>query len=280
MQKSKSKPGPSSAAASEAFFARRPVFSLEQATAALGDGGAGARATVANRLKHHLKSGRLLRVAREVYAVVPPGADFGSYRADVFLVAAAARPDAIFSHHSALELLGAAHSVWNVCTVLTAARRAPLRVTGATIRFLPHPPALVKQGLGELGLGEVMRHGIALRTTGAERTLVEGFRQPHLVGGAVELVESAGGIAVLDFALLLRLLEAYDLRRVWAAVGWFLERYRQQLFVADELLQRIARHRPRAAVYLEPGTRGGTLAPRWNLILPAALLQGQGPDER
>jgi hypothetical protein len=35
-----------------------------------------------------------------------------SNQPDPFLVAAAVRPDSVFSYHSALEFLGAAHSVW------------------------------------------------------------------------------------------------------------------------------------------------------------------------
>ena len=53
------------------FFAAHPVFSLEEAAEAvvLPDGTAGA----VQRLKHHVRKGRLKIVTRGVYAVVPPG---------------------------------------------------------------------------------------------------------------------------------------------------------------------------------------------------------------
>lgn len=48
-----------------------------------------------------------------------------------------------------------------------------------------------------------------LRVTGPERTLIDGFRRPDLVGGLPELVESAAGFPVMDLPLLFDLLEAH-----------------------------------------------------------------------
>ncbi|MFZ2052820.1 MAG: hypothetical protein WAU81_01365, partial [Candidatus Aminicenantales bacterium] len=103
------------------FFAGHPVFSLDEARAALSPPG-GRRGTV-ERLKHHLEKGRLKLLAREIYAVVPPDVEPARFLPDPFLTAVAVRADALFSHHSALELLGAAHSVWNQVTLYTGKRR-------------------------------------------------------------------------------------------------------------------------------------------------------------
>lgn len=96
--------------------------------------------------------GRLKVLARGVYAVVPRGTAPEALRPDPFLVAAAARPDAVFSHHAALELLGAAHSVWNECTAYASRRRRPIELDGTTVCFLDVPA-------GEL---EVVPGGVAL----------------------------------------------------------------------------------------------------------------------
>jgi predicted transcriptional regulator of viral defense system len=119
------------------FFATHPVFSLDEAVTILALGG--KRLAVVDRLKYHLKTGRLKRVAREIYAVVPPTVPPESFRPDPFLVANTMRPDGVFSHHSALELLGAAHSLWNRCTLYVAGRRRPLLLEGATLRFMDLP---------------------------------------------------------------------------------------------------------------------------------------------
>lgn len=110
------------------YFAACPVFSLDAATQILKP--PGGRSGAVERLKHHLESQHLKLVARGVYAVVPAGIPAERFQPDPFLVAAAARPDAVFSHHSALELLGAAHSVWREYTLYTRPRRRPLSLLG------------------------------------------------------------------------------------------------------------------------------------------------------
>lgn len=262
----------------KSFLGSHPVFTLDQACEALrrGEGGA-ARGAVRDRLKHHIKSGRIRSVARGVYAVIPPGASAESFVPDPFLVVLAARADAIFSHHSALELLGAAHSAWSVCTAFTASRRVTLRLHGATVRIFPHPTPLARSGKLELGTRKVERRAQLLRVTGPERTLVEGFRQPNLVGGVPELVASAAGFATLDVDLLATVLECYSLRRLWAAVGWFLEVHAPAFGVASADLTRFERHRPKAPIYLARGARGGALVARWNLVLPPDVGRGD-PD--
>lgn len=260
------------------FLAAHPVFSLDEATQALAP--PGGRLGTVERLKHHLETGRLKLATRGVYAVVPPGVPPQQFRPDPILVAAAARPDAVFSHHSALELLGAAHSVWHQCTLYTEQRRRQLVLDGVTVRFLEHPKVMRTADHGYLGTRHVERRGRMLQVTGPERTLVDGLRRPGLAGGLEELVVSASGFAVLDLDVLEDVLRRYDLANLWAATGWFLERLRQSFHVPDSFFDRLERHRPRSPQYLERGRRGGALVTRWNLIVPRTLAHTGEPDER
>jgi len=231
------------------------------------------------RLKYHLKAGTLKLAARGVYAVVPPGVPAARFQPDPLLVASALRPGGIFSHHSALELLGAAHSLWHECTVYVEQRRRPLSLNGTIIHFLNHPGPMRFNANPQLGTLRVERRGRLLRTTGPERTLIEGFRRPHLAGGLEELVVSASGFSTLDLDLLEKVLDAYGIANLWAAAGWFLERFQQTFYVPEQVLERLAQHRPRSPHYLERDRRGGALAARWNLILPEALERLGEPDE-
>ncbi|HSL84027.1 MAG TPA: hypothetical protein VLF66_14725, partial [Thermoanaerobaculia bacterium] len=90
------------------FLASHPVFSLQEATAAWSPRGGTSGA--AERLKHYVERGRVKLVTRGIYATVPAGVEAERFTPDRYLVARAARPEGVFSHHSALELLGAAHS--------------------------------------------------------------------------------------------------------------------------------------------------------------------------
>lgn len=261
-----------------AFLEQHAAFTLEQAARAFGPK-ATRRATL-ERLRYHVAAGRLRPVARGVYARVPPGADPKTFRPDPFLVAAALRPDAVFSHHAALTLLGAAHSEWRVVTLYTVSRRPPLRLDGTRVEFLGHAAPLVRAGKTQLGVRSVDRSGQSLRVTGPERTLLDGFRRPDLMGGVEELVESAAGFGVLEVDLLRRLLQAYGDKGLYAAAGWFLERHQKTFYVPDEFLRWLEKRRPRSPQYLLRGQRGGKLTQRWNFILPDSVARAGEPDER
>jgi predicted transcriptional regulator of viral defense system len=260
------------------FFAGHTVFSLDEAAAALMQ--EGKRLRVVERLKHHLRTGRLKRVTREIYAVVPSTLSPAGFRPDPFLVASAMHPDGVFSHHSALELLGAAHSLWNQCTLYVNRRRRPLQLEGATLRFLDLPLSMKGDSAKQVGTRRIERQGKLLEVTGPERTLVEGFSRPALAGGLEELVNSAAGFTTLDLELLEEVLHRYDMAKLWAATGWFLERFQKSFHVPDALLARMEQRRPRSRAYVERGQRGGLLVGRWNLILPKVLLSSGEPDER
>ncbi len=256
----------------QAFFADRPVFTLAELAEARGE--TGGLGPARNQVKRHVASGRVKSVARGIYAVVPPGLDAERFQPDPFLVGAAARPEGIFAYHSALELLGAAHSVWHQLTLHCDRRRRPL-VAGATrILFLATPAALAQKGLQRLGVREVRRQTRGVPTTGPERTLVECLRQPNHAGGLDEAVESVQGFPLLDFRLLARVLEAYDERALWAAVGWLTERERDAWSTPGEFLDMCRQRRPEQNQYVARGLRGGKLLSEWRLIVPAHLARG------
>jgi predicted transcriptional regulator of viral defense system len=262
---------------SQAFFDSHPVFRFEEAAEALGleDN----RRSVLKRLVHHSEQGAVRQVERGLWAVVPPGVEPAEFEPDRFVVAATARPDAVFCYHSALELLGAAHTESRLCTVFTARRRRPLAMRSARIEFLGTPGALRRAGDERLGVRRTKRMLRVLTFTGPERTLVEGFRRLDRVGSLEELVESAAGFASLDFSLLVEVLDAYGEKGTAAAVGWFLERYRRSFYVPDELLEELERRRPESNQYLLRNERGGHLVPRWKLVLPQSPLFVKEPDE-
>lgn len=259
------------------FLATHTVFTLTEAVQALAP--KGGRAAVQERLKYAAGNGRIKTIVSGVYATVPYGVDQKTYQPDPYLTTLAVRPDAIFCYHSALDLLGAAYSSWRQVTVFTARRRSTVRLNDAEIRFLSHPIPLQRTGKTELGVLSTRRVEKMLHYTGAKRTIVEGFRIPRLTGGLGELLASISGLPVLDTALLVEVLEAYDKRILWGATGWFLETYRERFFVEDAILDQIEKRIPRSPQYLVSTDRGGKLIPRWNIIVPSNLVGAKEPDE-
>lgn len=232
-------------------------------------------ATTQARVKYHLARGRLKLVEKGVYAVVPPGLEVARFVPDRFLVAAALRSDAVLAYHSALELLGYAHSVYEDAFYLTARRRKDLGLDGGRVRSLLHPKPLRENREEAYGVETRERLGVKLRVTGPERTLVDCLAAPRYAGGLEEVFQSAGAIPALDLEVLSGYLDRLGQRRLYAVVGFFLEREAKRLFVPDEFLDRVARKCPVARVYLEPARRGGQLQTRWNLIVPDRWATGR-----
>lgn len=261
----------------EVFLATRPVFTLKDLAAAMRGR---SRNAVRSWAKYHLGTGRLRLVERGVYAAVPPGVGAGSFEPDSFLVGEAVRPGAVFSCHAALQLLGVAHSDWNVVTLLTELRRRPLTSKTWRIEFSLHPAPLRNRGEERKGVQEVRYRGRQLQVTGPERTLVDGFHSPDKVGGLEELVESAAGFSSLDLETLLEVLEAYDRKALWAATGWFLEQYARAFSVPEDYLKSLEAQGPSSPHYLPRSRRGqgGVLVPRWNLVLPEGVVALAEPD--
>lgn len=254
------------------FLADHPVFALEDLAHARG--AAGDLESARNQLKHHAERGRIKRVARGIYAAVPPGFDAAGFLPDRYLVAAAAMPEGIFAYHAALELLGQAHTIWGECAVHSPRRRPPIEMPTVRIVFLPPPVPLVRARRERLGVVAVAHEVREFQVAGPERTLVEGFRAPRRVGGLMELVESAAGFERLDFDLLEEVLEAYGQRSLWSAVGWFATRNTERWEPPPRFLARCRAEQPRQKQYLIRAQRGGVALSEWNLIVPAELLRG------
>jgi hypothetical protein len=255
------------------FLSSNPVFSLDDAVRELAP--PGGRTGAVERLRHYLETGRLRSVSKGVY-VVTKGSSQHRISPNCFHVAVAARSDAIFSYHSALELLGCAHSIWHVCTLYTARRRRPLHLDYDKIEFLNDPSPLPDR---HLGTETVEYDGKLLETTGPERTLVEGLLRPGRVGGIEEYINSVGGLSAPKLDLIEEILKLYNTKHLYAAVGWYLERCQEAWNVPSDFLERLEKHRPSSPQYLERRTGFGRLFPRWNLILPRFVVRMGEMDE-
>lgn len=261
------------------FFLRHPVFTLDTFRRE-GEQRGLPRTALAERVKYGLERGRLKLLARGVYAVVPPGAEADRFAPDRFLVTAALADDAVLAYHSALEVLGFAHSVYRDVYYLTARRRKDLRLPDGRVRALLPPKALRAKRSESFGVETRERLGVKIRVTGPERTLVDCFAALRYAGGLEEVMESAEAIPALDLEALGAYLDLLDERRLFAILGFFLERQAQRFFVPPAFLDRLERARPASKVYLDKHQRGGRLVRRWNLIVPERWTMGSEPRER
>ncbi len=236
----------------EAFLPGDPV-SLEEAAARLN----GNERAASKALTYLADKGYFERVRQRLW--VRSGATPNPYRLGARVISPYA-----FVYGTALALHGAGSAERSEVLVASPHRFGPFEYDGLLYRrALPWPEdALVKVTVGPE----------FVRTTTPERTLVDCVRVPTNAGGMIELLRGLSALPPLDGRQVLRWVDHYGEANLAARLGYVLESL--DLAGGDEtLLDELERRRPRARVYLEPGTRGGNVARRWNVIVAAYLRQ-------
>ncbi|NMD36141.1 MAG: transcriptional regulator, partial [Planctomycetes bacterium] len=191
------------------FFRKHPVFTGEELAKHLSSHGEVGRRAQEALLAYHQKAGRLVRVRRGLYAVIPSGADTDSYAVDPFLVAAKLTPDSVLSHHTALEFHGKAHSVYTRITYSASRPLGPLTFRSHVFRGTRFPHSLLRAGKIQVGVSTSERAGMELRVASLERTLVDVLDRPDLSGSWEEIWRSLESVEffdldkVVEYALLL-----------------------------------------------------------------------------
>lgn len=261
------------------FFARHSVFRFDEFRAAYLSAGTRSPQTAASVLKQHVAAGNLINVRRGLYARVPETADVATFRVDPYLVASRLTRDSVIAYHSALELLGKAHSQSQRLTYLSAQRAKPFTFQDTDFVAVGVPAAL--RGLPELGGGLRVerRGGQAVRVTGYERTLVDVLDAPERSGGWEEIWRSLEAIEFVDLDLVVDYAPRLGSALTVARVGFFLEQHRDELLVEDRHLEALRAHMPAQPRYFERRHgKGGTLLRRWNLIVPNRILTRSWED--
>ncbi len=69
----------------EQFFYEHPIFRLDELVSWKGVQGTNKPQSVQNLIQHYIKSGRLLRIKRELYTVISPNATAENVLLDSYL---------------------------------------------------------------------------------------------------------------------------------------------------------------------------------------------------
>ncbi len=263
----------------EPFLYRHPVFTGEELAGYLATRGeVGARGKEAF-LAYYTRVGRVVRIRRGLYAVIPPGAASETFPVDPFLVAAKLTPDSILSHHTALEFHGNAYSVWKHLIYAACRPIETFAFRSQVFRGTRFPTALLRSGKKSLGVLERERMGVGVLVTSMERTMVDILHRPDLSGGWEEIWRSLEAVEyfhvdkVVEYTLLL------DNATTAAKVGFYLDQHREDLLVEDQHLTALRMRRSRQPHYLDRNHRhSGSLVANWNLVVPNDVLNKSWGD--
>ena len=255
----------------QGFFARNPVFTIGEFASYLRSG---SKRTPDSLLRYYTQKGRLLRVRRGLYAVVPAGFDPASYQVNPYLLASKMADDAVLGYHTALQFHGKAYSSSSQYLYLT--KHATRAITFRTHEFrgVRFPKRLCAKGKEFFGVETHEQAGIPVRTTSLERTLVDVLDRPDLGGGWEEIWRSLEAVEFFDLARVVEYALLLENATTAAKVGFFLEQHRDRLSVEEHHLKMLRAHRPRSPHYMARTTReSGRLIPEWNLVVPLKILE-------
>ena len=258
------------------FFESHPVFTIDELREYASIPQRSREAS--DLILYNKKMGRIGRIKEGLYYVFRPGQTIQHVRVDPYLTASKLAPDAVLAFHSALDLLGFGHSLFNAYYYFSARSRPILRFQGGLFRSVLLPEKLQKKPDSAFGTENVERLGIKIRLTSKERTLVDVLDRPQYCGGFEEMYRSLEKIPYLRFEMILQYLELRRQKNLYARTGFFLEQHRNDFHVEESFLQRLERKIPTQAVYWTSDRKGGRLVRRWNLIVPEAV-QGRTWEE-
>jgi predicted transcriptional regulator of viral defense system len=255
------------------FFYEFPVFTSEElARYQASRGHVGERAGDA-LLSYHTKAGRLLRVRRGLYAVVPPGTDPRTYSVDPFLIAGKTTPDAVLSHHTALQFHGRAYSMSTRFTYGSSHRPRVFTFRSNTFQGTGFPLSLSRSAQEHNNVSNVELASVDVRVTNLERTMVDVLDRPALSGGWEEIWRSLESVEFFDLDKILEYVHLLNTATTAVKVGFYLEQHRESLMVEERHLKPLREQRPRSPHYLDRNKRGGgRFFPSWNLIVPEEVV--------
>ena len=142
--------------------------------------------------------GLVVAVRPDLYAVVNRGRDPERFQPMSDLVATKMAPDAVVSHHSALDYWGISYSMW-FDEVYSATNPAPSMVYGAMYyRGVRFPERLVESGNQHFAVAEESYAGGTVRVTTMERTLVDLLANPDFGGSWDEIWQSVARADSID----------------------------------------------------------------------------------
>ena len=222
---------------------------------------------------HQKKMGRIGAVKEGLYFSVRPGNTAEQTNPDPFLVASKLADDSMLAFHTALDLLGYGHSLFNIYYYFSNRFRPALHFRGNHFRCIVTPGKLQVKSRRLFGTEKGERGGLKVLITGKERTLVECLDRPQYCGGFEEMYRSLEKMPYLQFEVLLKYLELRYQKKMFATVGFFLEQHRKEFHVEDSLLRQLEPNKPATPVYWDRSKKGGTYVKRWNLVVPKSVIE-------
>jgi predicted transcriptional regulator of viral defense system len=249
------------------FLETHPVFTLKELQEYYSPSGGGRE--VYDLLLHNKRMGRIGVKKSGLYYAIRPGSDAATTQVDPFLIAAKLVEDSVLSFHTALDLLGFSHSIFNSYYYYSSQSHPAKQFGNDHFRCVLQPGILRKKSSALFGTERIERSGVKVVVTGKERTLVDVLERPQFCGGFEEMYRSFEKMPYVQTELIMNYLDLREQKNLFALVGFFLEQHREQFNIEESFLQTLEHNLPVQPLYWDRSRKGGILSKRWNLLVPA-----------
>ncbi len=263
----------------EKFITVEPVFTGSELVAYLADHGESDPVEVARCLEGRwVRAGRVVVVRPGLFAVVGEGRDPERFQPMPSLVATKMAPDAVVSHHGALDFWGVSYSLWFDVVYSATDPAPPLGFRAVCYRGVRVPQRLVDSGSQHFGVVTRSYADGVVRVTSMERTLVDVLADPDYGGSWDEIYLSVTGADQIDVEAVAAYCQLRDggpaLR---AKVGFFLDQHRGLWGISAGDLDRFRPAGPRAQAFVfDTFDRKRTYyVEEWNLVVPVEVVERQ-----
>lgn len=253
------------------FFAVRPVFTLSEFRDAVKSTRKYFRASN-NMLAYYTTQGRIKRIRRGVYVVIPAGSTLENFSYDPFLVAGKLTEDAVLGYQTALACYGKSYSSASNFQVMTQQQFLPIQLSGAIFSAVSFPHKLITAGQTMVETTNVDRSGISVRITTYERTLVDTLDRTQYSPSWEELWRSLALFEYINPIAVINYIKLLDNSSTAAKVGFFLEQHREAFMIEDAVLAQLEKLKPKSIHYITSQRQGGQFVARWNLIVPEQVI--------
>ncbi len=258
------------------FFEQHPVFTHEEYKLFLESLGTTNLNTQRELLAYHLKKQHILRIKRGLFASIPTSFQHAAenFPVDPYLVAGRIRKDAVIAYLSALDFHGISYALHHQYYSLSASIIRPFNFNQTEFICLSFPKALIERQATHFEVLPFERHGLTIKVTSLERTIVDVLDRPNYSGGWEEIWRSAEHIPILNLDKIIQYACLLNNASTIAKLGFFLEQFKEKFLVDERSLNYLETRKPTGIHYLERSKReSGKHIPRWNLVVPNYIIE-------
>lgn len=210
------------------------------------------------------KKGFTKQIRRGLFTIIPAQMINKEFSVDKILIASKLTEPYFISHHTALEIHGAAQSYFNIAYISANKILKPFDFQNISYKFITTKHIF--------GVERVSRGNLKINVSDKERTILDCIRNMEYAGGIEELVKSISTFPNLDYKKLIKYLNFFGEKSLFHRTGFIFGSLKSELNVPNDFLNKIRKKLSARAYYLFPNKKGIYIK-EWNIIAPKNIKE-------